>query len=240
MNVLFPVHFSFSLLGLSVCFPYLVSALLLSTQGNFPSAEHINTSYGFSARYNGPDVSEMDERQKKIRDQILASRKGTGLSGPFGPWLAIPDIADPAQELGRAVRYGTSLSFRESELVILLTGAKTKSHAEFDIHVGEALKAGLSMEIIKTIPRDDGFSTDAVEQKVVPLLDNDREVAIARFTAELLDTYTVSDETYVKTKAVLGGKDSVLVELVSIVGYYTYVSYTLNAFRIPSKLPEKE
>jgi 4-carboxymuconolactone decarboxylase len=151
--------------------------------------------------------------------------------------LAIPDIADPSQELGRAVRYGTSLSYRESELVILLTGAKTKSHSEFDIHVGEALKAGLSMEIINAIPRDDEFSMASVESKVVPLLENEREVAIARFAAELLDTYTISEGTYAKSKAALDGKDTVLVELVSIVGYYTYVSYTLNAFRIPSKPP---
>jgi 4-carboxymuconolactone decarboxylase len=227
------------MLGLSFSTQYIVSTLLLSTQGKFPSAEHINTSNGFSARYNGPDVSEMNERQKEIRDKIVASRKGTGLSGPFGPWLAIPEIAEPSQELGRACRYGTSLSFRESELVILLTGAKTRSHAEFDIHVGEALKEGLSMEIIQSIPRDDDFSTAAVEAKVIPLLDNDREAAIARFTAELLDTYTVSDETYAKSRAALENKDTVLVELVAIIGYYTYVSYTLNTFRIPSKTETK-
>jgi 4-carboxymuconolactone decarboxylase len=227
------------MLGLSFSAPYLVSTLLLSTQGNFPSAEHINTSSGFSPRYNGPDIGEMNEEQKAIRDKILASRKGTGLSGPFGPWLAIPEIAEPSQELGRACRYGTSLSFRESELVILLTGAKTRSHAEFDIHVGEALKAGLSMEIIQSIPRDDDFSMAAVEAKLAPLLANDREVAIARFTAELLDTYTVSDETYAKSKAALGDKDTVLVEVVAITGYYTYVAYTLNTFRIPSKTETK-
>ncbi len=181
----------------------------------------------------------MNERQKEIRDKILSTRKGTGLSGPFGPWLAIPDIAEPSQELGRACRYGTSLSFRESELVILLTGAKTKSHTEFDIHVGEALKAGLSLEIIQSIPRDDDFSIEAVEKKTVPLLANAREVAIVRFVAELLDTYTVSDETYQSTKVALENKDTVLVELVSIAGYYTYVAYTLNAFRIPSETETK-
>lgn len=236
-------HFSFSILGLSIAVPYIISTVIIASKGHLPSSEHggVDTSLkstGLSARYNGPDDSEMNERQKKIRDKVLSSRKGTGLSGPFGPWLAVPEIADPSQELGRAVRYGTSLSHRESELVILLTGAKMKSHTEFDIHIGEALKAGLDMEIIKAIPRDDNFSMTSVEEQLVPLLANDREAAIARFTAELLDTYTVSDETYDKSKESLGGKDTVLVELVSIAGYYTYVSYTLNCFRIPSKPPE--
>lgn len=223
------------MLGLS-SIPFMVSTLLLSSppQGDFPLEQHINTSSSIQARYNGPDVKEMNERQKEIRNKIMATRKGTGLSGPFGPWLAIPDIADPSQELGRACRYGTSLSFRESELVILMTGAKTKSHTEFDIHVGEALKAGLSMDIIQAIPRDDDFSVETVESKLVPLLANAREVAIARFVGELLDTYGVSDETYASTKQALDNDDTVLVELVAIAGYYTYVSYTLNAFRIPS------
>ena len=196
--------------------------------------KHKNTSSDFVARYAGPSEEECTPEQKKIRDEIIASRPRTGLSGPFGPWLAVPEIAQPAQALGRACRYGTSLSFRESELVILLTGAKTKSHAEFDIHVGEALKAGISMPVIVAIPRDDDFSLDAVKEKVLPLLDNDREKAIATYTAELVDTYTVSDDTYSSTKAAVGDNDSVLVEITSIAGYYTYVAYTLNAFRIPT------
>lgn len=197
--------------------------------------EHVNTSSDFVPRYNGPELEEMTQEQREIRDAILKSRPVTGLSGPFGPWLAVPEIAQTAQGLGRACRYGTSLSFRESELVILLTGAKTRAHAEFDIHVGEALKAGLPMDIIAAIPRDDAFSNAAVQDKVVPLLANEREVAIASYTAELLDTYSISDETYAKSKAAVDGKDSVLVEITSIAGYYTFVSYTLNAFRIPSK-----
>jgi 4-carboxymuconolactone decarboxylase len=204
--------------------------------------QHVYTSRNFVPRYTGPPEDTMTLDQQQIRQVILETRPRTGLSGPFGPWLAVPAIANPAQLLGRACRYGTTLSFRESELVILLTGAKTKSHAEFDIHVGEALKAGLSMEIIHSIPRDDRFSYAAVMEQVVPLLKSDdgtttihaREWAIVQFTAELLDTYTVSDWTYAITKQALGNQDSVLVEITSIVGYYTYVAYTLNVFQIPS------
>ena len=201
--------------------------------------DYPRTSVGFEPRYNGPSEQEMTEKQREIRDAIVATRKRTGLSGPFGPWLAVPAIADPAQSLGRACRYETSLSFQESELVILLTGAKTRSHSEFDIHVGEALKSGWKYEVIEAIPRDDDFSIENVEKKLLPMMENERQRAIATFTAELLETYTVSDETYENTKKVMGGKDSVLVEITSIAGYYTYVSYTLNVFRIPSKPAEK-
>eukprot|EP00536_Pseudo-nitzschia_multiseries_P000704 jgi/Psemu1/179356/e_gw1.9.201.1 len=186
-------------------------------------------------RYNGPDPKDMNPKQKEIYDYILKSRPRTGLSGPFGPWLAVPEIAEPASQLGKACRYDTSLSFRESELVILLTGARARSSTEFTIHTGEALKAGISKEVIESIPRDEEFSIEAVQKKLVPLLETNREKAMATFAAELLHTSTVSDETYETTKAAVEGKDSVLVEITSIVGYYTYVSYTLNVFRIPAK-----
>ena len=196
------------------------------------------TSHKFIPRYNGPHPSQMTPAQTTIYESIIQSRPLTGISGPFGPWLAIPSIANPAQELGKACRYGTSLSFRESELVILLTGARHKSHAEFDIHVGEALRAGICISLIESIPRDGDFSSLAVEEEIVPLLlveleGSAREVEIVRFVAELLETSSISDERYNAAKQVLG--ESVLVEVTSIVGYYTFCAYTLNVFRIPTK-----
>ncbi|KAL7575433.1 hypothetical protein ACA910_007334 [Epithemia clementina (nom. ined.)] len=186
-----------------------------------------------TARFSGPSEHEMSLGQLQLRQEIIASRPGTGLSGPFGPWLSVPAIARPAQALGKVCRYDTSLSFRESELVILLTGAKTKSHTEFEIHTGEALRAGLTMELIRSIPRDDNFSLARVKERVCPRLETERERAIVTFAAELLDTSTMSDQTYKRTRAKVGHKDSVLVEITSIVGYYTFVAYTLNVFRIP-------
>ncbi|KAG7337021.1 hypothetical protein IV203_022785, partial [Nitzschia inconspicua] len=117
----------------------------------------------------------MTDRQKQLRTAILQSRPRTGLNGPFGPWLAVPDIAEPASSLGKACRYDTSLSFRESEMIILLTGAKMKSHTEFEIHTHEAIQAGWSMDVISAIPRNDEFTIQAVETRLVPLLKNDRE-----------------------------------------------------------------
>ncbi|KAL9185171.1 hypothetical protein ACHAXT_002948 [Thalassiosira profunda] len=226
------------------------------------------TSSNFTPRYAGPSPESMTPVQLALRRSILASRPGTGLSGPFGPWLAVPEIAAPSQELGRTVRYDTSLSRRESELVILLTGAKFQSEAEFDIHVGEAWRAGIGWDVIHSIPRgallpelEAGgaseenapvFSVREVERALLPALAREhgegqveatpngqfsakeREIAIVRFAAELLERNAVRDETYAAAKEVLGGRDSVLVEITAIIGYYAYVAYTLNVFRIPS------
>ena len=156
--------------------------------------EYAPTSHNFQPRYSGPSPNQMTPEQQSIRQSILISRPNTGLSGPFGPWLSIPSIARPSQELGRTVRYGTSLSSRESELVILLTGAKFKSEAEFDIHVGEARRVGISWDVIQSIPRgrllseiDDevqknillqeegAFSLKKVKESVVPMLEKEHE-----------------------------------------------------------------
>lgn len=148
---------------------------------------------------------------------------------------------------------------RESELVILLTGAKYKSEAEFDIHVGEARRAGVGWDVIQAIPRgtllsetdwgnkeqkgskkstsvEEEFNLEKVKKPVIPMLEKEhdngrakivasssnngkeREVAIVLFTAELLDRNTVCDETYAQTKRVLDGQDSVLVEIMAIIG----------------------
>lgn len=225
------------------------------------------TSTHFQPRYTGPTPEEMTPEQLSLRQSILASRPRTGLAGPFGPWLAVPSIARPSQELGRTVRYNTSLSMRESELVILLTGAKFKSEAEFDIHVGEARRAGVDLDVILSIPRGaDEFSLENVMKNMIPLLEKEhddmnagrpdgeddvtinvcqmhtfdakeREVAIVLFSAEVLDKNTVSDSTYATTKQVFG-KDSALVEITALIGYYAYVAYTLNVFKIASTPPK--
>lgn len=145
------------------------------------------------------------------------------------------------------------------QLVILLTGAKFKSEAEFDIHAGEALRAGIGLDVINKIPRgallsQEGmskegannveFSLENVKKHMIPQLEKEintegkgdlqRDIPIVLFTAELLETNTILDESYSRTKQMLGGDDSVLVEIVAIVGYYAYVAYTLNVFRIAS------
>ncbi len=98
---------------------------------------------------------------------------------------------------------------------------------------------------------DDGFSLKRLKERVIPALmrehngvmlpeigttrdeAREREVAIVLFTSELLDKYTVCNEMYDATRDRLHGCDSALVKIVVIVGYYAFVSYTLNAFRIP-------
>ena len=196
-------------------------------------------------RFTGPSLDKLTKEQKQIYDEIIKTRT-TGISGPFQVWLSVPKIANPSQELGKVVRYETSLPKRESELVILLTAAKMKSCTVFDIHANEALLAGVENDVILAIQKilnssdnasnklDSSFTSRYIESNVIPLLDNNgREIAIVNFASEMLENYEISDQTYENAKVLLGGKDEVLVEITSIVGYYMYVALVLNVFQIP-------
>jgi SpoVK/Ycf46/Vps4 family AAA+-type ATPase/alkylhydroperoxidase family enzyme len=176
-------------------------------------------------RFKGPNVDDMDGEQRDVYDEIMETRT-TGVRGPFGPWLANVSIAKPAQELGRVCRYETSFTLQESELVILLTARHYRSRTEWDIHVEEARKAGLDERIISSIETRE-------EPKF--LLGEEKLAALFEFTSELLADSNVTEETYNRLKHAFDGEDKVVVEAVSISGYYGYVAHTLNVFGISSK-----
>lgn len=160
----------------------------------------------------------MTPEQLRIHDDIAGSRS-TGIRGPFGPWLANPALADPAQRLGRVCRYETSLDLRRSELVILLTAAHHRSRTEWVIHEQEALKAGLERGVI-----------DAIREHRTPSLPDPKDAALYAFTAELLASSRVGDEPYEALRRLVG--EVGVVEVVAIVGYYGFVALTLNTFGV--------
>ena len=174
-------------------------------------------------RFKGPSIESMSPDQLAIYNEIAQTRT-TGVAGPFGPWLANPRIARPAQELGRVCRYETTLSSRQSEMAILMTARHHTCPTEWTIHLKEARRAGLEESIIESLELQDPIPSFTNRQT------QEEDQAIFSFTSELLASTSVSDETYAKAKEILGVKK--LVELTSIIGYYTYVAMTLNVFQI--------
>ena len=196
------------------------------------------------ARYTGPRDDEMTPQQHALQQEIIDTRPRTGLAGPFGPWLAVPAVAAPSIALGTVCRSGTSLTPRESELLILLTGAYYNCLTEFLIHKEEGLQAGLSEPLIAAIPwrrkQTNGIDDtrydveEMIHDRVLPLLEDERERAIVVFAANVLaNSGVITDAVYETTKRTVQDEEKILVEITSIIGYYTYVAYTLNVFRIP-------
>ena len=73
---------------------------------------------------------------------------------------------------------------------------------------------------------------EAIRTGAEPELTDPKALAVYAVAHELHTTRTLSAATYAKAEAALGREG--LVDLVGILGYYTLVSMTLNAFDVPT------
>ncbi len=164
----------------------------------------------------------MNPDQRRVHDKIISGRRGR-IQGPLRAALHNADLADRWQALGELLRYNTTLTPRQSELAILVTGRACRSPFEWYAHRLESEKVGIEQAVIEAILAD----------AVPPGLSQD-DALIVQVATELNRSNSVSDGTYADALARLGERR--LVELVALVGYYTMVAMTLNAHEIP--LPE--
>jgi 4-carboxymuconolactone decarboxylase len=167
-------------------------------------------------------MEQMTAEQRRVYDEVASGPRGK-VEGPIRAALHRPDLADKWQQLGAALRYGTSLPPRLSELAILLTARAWDSQFEWYAHEPHALRAGLAREVV-----------DAIRTGKTPSFSNDEDQAVHDYVTELQRTRHVSEATYQRALSlfdVIG-----VVELTSLTGYYSMVAMTLNAHEIP--LPE--
>ncbi len=168
------------------------------------------------------DETALTADQQTVFDAIAGGKRGL-VQGPLRVWLQSPKLADRAQALGAFCRYDTRLPPRVSELAILVTGAFWESGFEWAVHAPIALQHGLAAQIVEDVRRGK-----------TPTFAADDEAAVYAFADELHRNHQVSDETYAAVVAHYGVEGAV--ELVGLLGYYTLISMTINAFNVP--LPE--
>ena len=168
-----------------------------------------------------PDLTleTMSPEQRRAHDMIASGPRGV-VEGPLKVWLHSPELAERAQALGAFCRYGTSLPQRLSELAILITGAHWRAGFEWHVHAPIAIKAGI-----------DPAAAEALRTGATPAFAREDEAAVHAFATELLRTRAVSAATYARAQAVLGPRGAV--DLVGVLGYYGFISMTINAFAVP-------
>lgn len=175
------------------------------------------------------DPAALTPEQKAVHDAIASGPRGR-VQGPLAVWLHSPQLADCAQRLGAFCRYGTSLEPRLSELAILVTGRAWTAQFEWAVHKPIALKAGLSEAVV-----------DAIRNRSTPPFEREDERVVHDFAMTLHIDRRVPQALYEDAVRVLG--TTAVVELVGILGYYTLISMTINAFNVPlegSQVPELE
>src|SRR5215470_2143405 len=162
---------------------------------------------------------EMTPAQRTMIEHLYSGDRG-GATGPFNVLLRSPEMGDLAQQFGGALRFHSSLPRKLNEMAILLTARYWTAQYEWSAHRKAASDAGLSESIIQAIAA--GKKPGSMDAG---------ETVVYNFGTELLNTKQVSDPVF-KAAADKFGERGV-VDLVSVMGYYHFVSMILNVDRYP-------
>jgi 4-carboxymuconolactone decarboxylase len=159
----------------------------------------------------------MTPAQRAVHDATVAGPRGR-MVPPVAAWLHSPGVAGPAQMLGRHIRYESSLPLAWNEMAILLVARHWGASYEWYAHKRMALEAGLAPTVVAAIL--------AGETPALP----PEAAAIFNYATSLLGQRNVSAGQHEAMVAHWGTKG--VVDLVALLGYYTLVSMTLNAFDV--------
>jgi 4-carboxymuconolactone decarboxylase len=159
-------------------------------------------------------------------DSIVTSR-GSGavderghMTGPFNAFVSAPDVGRHLDPLGAVMRFGTSVERRLAEIAIITVAAHWKAEFEWAAHTRIAREHGVPGAVIDAIARGED----------PPFSDGDQR-AVYQVALQLTQTGQLSQGAFDTARRLLG--DAGIAELVGMCGYYTLVSFLLNAFSVP-------
>lgn len=170
-------------------------------------------------RYVERSPDAMSPEQRTVYEAILAGPRGVVLA-PHHILLEAPQIAGPAQEIGAVLRFGTSLAPHLSELAILVTARHWSQGYEWRVHAPLARAAGVSEEALAALADDRDVTFPSADEALV--------YSICR---EVLRTGSLTEAAFDAGAGRLGRPG--LVELLSIVGFYSWLAFLLNAHGVP-------
>jgi 4-carboxymuconolactone decarboxylase len=166
-----------------------------------------------------PKRDDLDADAQRIYDSLADPRSASlrGLKGPGGIMLHSPMLARYTRPLNHHLRHEAGLGGRVRELAILVTARALDSQFEWCAHEAEALRQGISPEIIDIIKyRKDAGALDEADRVVIEL---GREIFTAR---------KVMPATFARALSQFGRR--ALVDLVALMGNYAGTAALLTAF----------
>lgn len=180
-------------------------------------------------RYEQQDEAKLSSEQRRIWNDCKAGPRGA-VPPPVHVWLDSPGLADFAHRLGAHVRFGTPYTPKQTEIAILCTARYWTAQFEWAAHVRLGLNAGLTQEQI-----------DAIADRNTPHFVDPDDRLVYEFAHSYYQNHRVSDDVYARVEKRWGKKG--VIDLAGLIGYYSFVSVTLNVFEVPTpagaKLLEK-
>jgi 4-carboxymuconolactone decarboxylase len=163
--------------------------------------------------------SIVESRDSELTQAELINEHG-GLNGPFNALMHAQGAGRRMGTLGHVLRFETTIERRLSEVAIITVGARWKAEFEWWAHARMAREHGVADAVIDAIGRGEDPPFEADDERTI--------YSVAR---QLAETGHIAQDTYDAARTLLG--DTGLVELVSLCGYYTLISFLLNAFEVP-------
>ena len=158
------------------------------------------------------------EELRAIFDEVVSGPGGVG-TGPMSVLKHSPELARRALPLFSYVRNESTVPKRLRELAMLVTARSMDCPYIWNAHAASAREEGLSDDLVDAL-RDN--------QPLPPL--PPEEAAVIAFGTELFQNRRVSAETFQAALDLLGTQG--LVELTSLMGFYTLLAFNANAVEL--------
>lgn len=182
------------------------------------------------SRLEGLRPEELTDDQRELYESIAGGDRARDASfrlteddgslvGPFNTLLLSPMVGDAVQSVGTAIRFGCGLSPLVREVAILAVAAHRHSPFEWWAHEPIGRRAGLTDAQIA-----------ALHSGETPAFDDDTAAATYAFCRALIAGGRPDDVDYEAARAALG-LDGVM-ELVTLVGYYTLLAQLMETFDV--------
>ena len=156
----------------------------------------------------------------RARDASFRLTEADGsLVGPFNTLLLSPVVGNAVQSVGAAIRFGCGLSPLVREVAILAVAAHRRSPFEWWAHEPIGRRAGLTDAQMAALRAGD-----------TPAFDDPAAAAAHAFCQELIAGGRPGDAAYEAAREALG-LDGVM-ELVTLVGYYTLLAQLMETFDV--------
>lgn len=161
------------------------------------------------------------DEERKEYDSLIRTRPlrpdGT-VGGPFDPWLLNPELSHRLRGLGGMLWERTSLDRGLVELAISICGRFWEANVEWAAHAPRAVEYGVPQSVL-----DDVYAGRRPNG-------TDEQLLVYDVCMEMQTNHRLPIELYRQAVEAFGERG--LVEMMAVIGYYTLVSMTLNAFEV--------
>ncbi len=176
---------------------------------------------GRMTRQSPPNLAAFSAEQTAQYERFAQGRKPRSdgsLGGPFDPWLTNPELFQRLTGLGNMLWNRTSLDRGLVELAICVTGRVWEANVEWAAHAPRAIEYGVAPAVLDEVLAGRRPQGRPQDQLVYDLCQT------------MHASHALPRPLYAAGVAAFGERG--LAELMAVIGYYTLVSMTLNAFEV--------